>query len=253
VKDETLATWSPDGTLEVKGDAGRFGKPEMIIDLGRRSCFHLDFVGITVEDLGSDPQLLHQEGADLLYTNDVRPNFNLPERTHADFQPNQKTQTVILPLRGLPEWSFGAMSHELKLRLPRSAHLKITGIKLMAPENVVPQMGFPNSGFFGTKGFLHLSQKDTQVPLHIDVSGIPGASGAVLEVTRPNLYFELQNTILESKVKMTDLPFSKEGELILRRKELPALGVYEARPWAVDKNGKKLGICGDHIVISVES
>ncbi len=253
VKEESFATWDKDGNLEVKGDAGRFGKPEMVIDLGSRSCFHLDFIGINVEDLGSSPDLLKIEGADLLYTNDVRPNFNLPERTHADFQPNQKTQTLILPLRGLPEWSFGAMSHQLKLRLPRSARLKITGISILPPDTVIPKMTFPNSGFFGTKGFLHLSQKDKQVPLSIDVSGIPGASGAVLEITRPNLYFELQNTILESKVKMRDMPFSKEGELILRRDQVPALGVYEARPWAVDKNGKKIGICGDHIVISVDS
>lgn len=245
--------WNTDGSLEVSGDMSRFGKPELIIDLGKKACFDVDFIKLAISDLGSDPALLQQEGADLLYTNDLKREFNLPDRTHADFRENEKEQNVVLPLRSLPEWALGGDSKKLKLRLPRGSRLRINSLSVIPAEEAIPRVDFENSGFFGSKGFIHLGDDNRSEKLTATSSKLDGAAGVVLEITRPNLCFEFQNTIRPSNVTMVELPFDSSGELVIERKQFPALGMYEARPWAVDKNGKKLGICGDHIVISVDS
>jgi len=250
-------SWSPDGALEVKGDNSKNGKPELILNFGKRSAFDIEFVAVSLRNLdttgGSTPSLV-AEGADLLYTNDVSPEFDLPNRTHADFVPELKEQVIVLPLRSLPEWSLGGQNHGLKLRLPHNCNLAIDKIEIANPDSIMPRMSFENSGYLGTKGYLHLSQKDNKVMLNVDASRVPEATGVVVEITRTNLLFETQNTNTPSKVTMkNDLKGTVSGDIEIKRDMFPATGMYEARPWAVDKNGKKLGVAGDHIVITVDS
>ncbi len=241
--------WLTDGSLEIEGDPGRFGKPELAVNLGQVSCFDTQFVGIDVEDIGSNQDLLVKEGGDLLYTNDVRTEFALPDRTHADFRQDRSKQTLVFPLRSFPEWSLGGRSHGLKLRLPRGCHLRISAIEIIDPPELMPILSFDNSGFFGTKGYINLSQTTDKIKLQAQFAGLKGATGAVLEIGRPNLLFQFQNDINESKIKLKQLPFTARGDLILERKELPAPGMYEARAWALDKDGRKIGVAGDHVVI----
>lgn len=45
---------------------------------------------------------------------------------------------------------------------------------------------------------------------------------------------------------------TKTGSITINRSQLPADGLYEARAWAQDKDGKRVGVAGDHIVIAVD-
>lgn len=245
-------SWLPDGALQVKGSGS---KPEVVIDFGKRSSFDIDFVAVSLRNLDTTGATVAGDGVDLLYTNDISPEFDLPNRTHADFVVNSEKQTVILPLRSLPEWALGGQSHKLILKLPRHCNLAIDSIEIINADRLMPRISFENSGYLGTKGYMHLSQKDRTAVVSVDASRVPAAAGVVLEVTRTNLLFELQNCATPSKVIMEGVEphCTVSGDIELTRDMFKGAGMYEVRPWAVDKNGKRLGVAGDHIVVSVDS
>jgi hypothetical protein len=249
--------WSADGALEVKGDNSKNGRPELILNLGNRNSFDIEFIAVKLRNLdttGGSTANLATEGADLLYTNDVSPEYDLPNRTHADFVADSPSQTLVLPLRSLPEWSLGGKSHGLLLKLPHNCNLAIDSIEIAAPDSLMPRLSFQNSGYMGTKGYMHLSEKDNKATINVDASKVPSAAGVIVEITRTNLLFETQNTALPSKVTMKDeLKGTVSGDIELKRDMFPATGIYEARTWAVDKDGKRLGVAGDHFIISVDS
>lgn len=249
--------WNSDGVLEVRGNESKNGRPELLLNFGDRNSFDIEFVGVTLTNLdttGGSTKDLTKEGVDLLYTNEVSPEFDLPNRTHADFTPDLKTERIILPLRSLPEWSLGGKSHGLLLKLPHNCHFAIEKIEIIPPDTIMPRLSFPNSGYLGTKGYLHLSDKDNKAVINVDASKVPSAAGVAVEITRTNLLFETQNTSTPSKVTMkTDLKGTISGDIELTRDMFPATGMYELRSWAVDKDGKRLGVAGDHICVSVDS
>lgn len=256
---EGTTAWSADGSLTVQADSSKKpGRPELLLKFGNPSSFDIDFVVAHVRDIdptGSSTSSLAVEGADLLYSNDINTQFELPNRTHAEFKPGEKSHRLVFPLRAYPEWALGGKSHELMLKLPSHSKIAIDSIEIVKADELMPRISFENSGFMGTKGYLHLSQKDTQATINVDASRIPEAAGVVLEITRPNLFFETQNTSIESKVAMEDVKpaGTVSGDIQLTRDMFKATGLYEARPWAVDKNGKKLGVAGDHIVVTVDN
>jgi len=249
--------WNKEGSLEVYGNNTNKGRPEVLLNFEKRNAFDIEFVAVQVRDLdtsGASAGDLATEGADLLYTNDVSPEFDLPNRTHADFVPGEKSQTLIFPLRSLPEWSLGGKCHELLLKFPHNSKLAIDSIEIISPEKVMPKLSFENSGFLGTKGYLHLSNKDNRATINVDATKVPSAAGVVVEITRTNLLFETQNSSTPSKVTMKDeLKGTISGDIELKRDMFPATGMYELRAWAVDKNGKRIGVAGDHICVSVDN
>lgn len=249
--------WHKDGYLKVYGNNTNKGRPEVLLNFDKRNSFDIEFVAVKVRDLdttGASAANLATEGADLLYTNDVSPEFDLPNRTHSDFLPGQKEQTLIFPLRSLPEWSLGGQSHELILKFPRNSQLAIDSIEIVKPEKLMPKLSFENSGFLGTKGYLHLSNKDNHVTLKVDATKVPSAASVEAEITRTNLLFETQNSFTPSKVTMKEiLKGTVSGDIELKRDMFPATGMYELRAWAVDKDGKRIGVAGDHICVSIDN
>jgi hypothetical protein len=72
-------------------------------------------------------------------------------------------------------------------------------------------------------------------------------------VTRTNLLFASQNDTEKSQVTLKEIKSAgTTGSITLQRKDFTGLGIYELRAWAVDKDGNRLGVSGDHIVISVD-
>lgn len=255
--DGTLAV-SPDGSVTVSGDNSKEGKrPEITLKFGNPSSFDIDFVVVHVRDIdptGGSAASLAAEGADLLYSNDISPEIDLPNRTHAEFKPGEKSQSLVFPLRALPEYVLGGKSHDLHLKFPHGSKLAIDSIEVVDSDDLIPRISFENSGFMGTKGYLHLSQKDKKATVSVDASRIPEAASVVLEITRPNLLFETQNASTGSKIAMEDLKPTGtiSGDIPLTRDMFKSAGMYEARAWAVDKTGNTLGVAGDHIVITVD-
>jgi hypothetical protein len=140
------------------------------------------------------------------------------------------------------------------LLLPENCHLLVQSIAFVPVAELAPRVSFANSGWLGSKGFVHLSATSPPQTLSYDSTTVTGAQNTMVEISRANLFFENQNTRHASAVKLKDIRLSgKSGTLILKRDMFPAVGIYELRPWALDSEGKTTGVAGDHIVISVDS
>jgi hypothetical protein len=235
--------------LELQGGPGFRGRPELELNCQGLSCWHSQFIAVTLELLSPSTQPLD---IDLLYRNDALPKYNLRCRTHALIEPIKGEQTVYLSLHSLPEWSLGGKATGLKLMLPSEAKVKIKDVFLASPESLLPQISFANSGYLqGSKGYLHLSSTTPSQEIYYDASKVTGAKSVFLEVSRANLLFEEQNTKSRTAILLCQIPLSGlKGSYNIKLAQLQNLGIYEIRLVAKDAAGKQAGLNGDHIVIS---
>jgi len=240
-----------DDGVQIKTNAQKGRRPAVMLDFNDKlPCFTTDFIAIDIQ-MPSPPA--DDKGFDLLYKNDINGQFNLIHRAHASFIAQDKPQKLIFPLRSLPEWALGGTSSQLQFYLPLKAEFKILGIEVIPAQRLMPSIDFKNSGFLGTKGFLHLGKNKQNGSVIYDLRQVKDGSGAVFELTRPNLLFASQNDKEKCNVLAKEIKVSgTTGSVTLDRKDFPSLGIYELRAWAVDKDGNRLGVAGDHIVISVD-
>lgn len=243
---------NPDGSLHI---VTKSTQPEFVeLNLGKSSCFNCDFIEVKLKLAQSAGA---ETGADILYTNDLFPEFELRRRTRAHFVAGQKEQRIIFALRGLPEWSLGGNTHPFRLMFPSATDATIESVSILTKDKVMPLVSFENSGYFGSKGFIHLSAKGKPCTLKVDVSSIPEATQYAAEITRTNLLFEEQNPQVRSKV--ADgwyIKNEKSGQFTLELSKFPefkSVGLYEIRFFPLDAAGKICGSASDHLAISVDA
>ncbi len=244
--------WLPDGTLEVLGGSGFRGRPELNLKLAASPCWSVDFIAVDL--VVPEPDAYKSvSGADILYANELGKDFELSRRSHADIKVGLKKQQLIFAFRSSTDWSFGGDCVGLKLLLPDGARVIVKSVKIVPAPEIMPTIDFTNSGYLGTKGFIHLSTREPSLELFIDASSVTGARGAILEITRPNLLFESQNSQRASSVVMKTLQLpSISGKIVLERDMFPASVMYEIRAWAIDAAGGRVGVAGDHLVVCVD-
>ncbi len=259
--ENTKFEFLPDGTLSATGGSGKLGRPEIRFDPGPINAYALEFVTVKIKQQAVSDAFKSasaKEGADLLYTNDLVPEFDIKRRTPTPMPTAVGEATLIFPLRSLPEWSLGGKSHGLTLRLPHDSNCIIEEITVAPAASLVPTLNFANSGYLGSKGFLHLSQEKKQDDITFDISQVKGDPvGVAMEITRPNLLFEEQNCTTPSRVAQTDTNFTttfsgKTGTITLKRENFSALGIYQLRLWPIFQDGTR-GQASDHIVVAVDS
>jgi hypothetical protein len=210
-------------------------------------CWALEFVRVDLTT--ATPELL---SADLFYANTADSQFQWKRRSHAQDSAATTHHVLVFPLRGLPDWSLGGRAVKFCLSLPEKSQVKIEAVHAIPRQDIMPSLSFANSGYHGSKGYLHLGGKEPEQSVSVDFSGIAGAVGARAEITRANLLFEEQNCTGESKVQGMMLDFSPQGQLTLSKKQFPTPGIYELRAWAKNSLGESQGVCSDHIVIAVD-
>lgn len=247
--------WLPDGSLELTAMPDKEGRPVAYIQpRPLMDCYNIDFIAVTVENLGPmNDAAAYKDGADLLYTNDFSPELKFANRASCKFESDKKSQTLLFSLHANPEWAMGGRCLGFELRLPRRSHAKIVSVEIVPPAKIMPICEFPNCGYLGTKGFLHIAEDKPPMSVLIDAMHLPGAKKVNLEITRTNLLFNNQNSAEPSQNVMTLWKGRKAVvELLLKRSDFPALGLYEARARALDKDDKPIGVASDHFVIIVE-
>lgn len=244
--------WTNSGNLKAKGGVGPKNRPQILIDLDGRHCWSTDFVAVEIELSTQSTAGEANAGCDLLYVNDLNPTFELRRRLHMPVSAGKNS--LVFPLRGLPEWALGGNCKAFKLLLPLYSTAVVKSVSLLAPQSVMPSLTFKNSGYLGSKGFIHLSPQSPTEELAVSAQSVPGAARLLFEITRPNLTFEIQNASTPSQVLMKQLDCNTtDGVVLLKRESFPAAGIYEGRLRALDKDGLPIGVAGDHIVISVDS
>jgi protein O-mannosyl-transferase len=246
----TSAVWEENTkSLAVTSGASRNNRAALNLTLDGEPAWNIDFVRVSL-----DVDAAGTGGVDLFYKNDFSPEKQLAHRAHCSIPADQKKVALVFALHNQSYWALGGECRGLELRLPESSRVRITKVELVRSPEMMPSLTFANSGFLGTKGFAHLSQEQPELKLALDTSKVPGASGAILEITRANVFFESQNSAEPSGVVMKRIPLnSTAGEISLRRADFGAVGLHEARARAMDSNGNPVGVAGDHFVISIDN
>lgn len=119
----------------------------------------------------------------------------------------------------------------------------------------MPVLDFENSGFMGSKGYLHISKTDSAKDLLVDAQSMPGATKVIVEIAQPNRYFESQNTAASSpsSLVMKTIDAKLSDTIKLERSLFPSVGIYQVRAYGIDAKGNKIGLASDHIVVAVDS
>ncbi|HEY9679383.1 MAG TPA: hypothetical protein V6C76_15350 [Drouetiella sp.] len=269
-KGETKLIDDPSGSITVQGSTART-RPTLVLKPKNLPSFNTDFLQVNVKSIQVNGNPKHT-GADLIYSNDLLPDTDYHNRVHTtmelqrreDFHnpppaPGEiynKAQQILFPLRAWPDFALGGQVHEFEILFPEGSTVTIESVEIIPAKQLMPVIDFAKSDFMGTKGFLHLGKDTPEFKVSFDASGVKNAAGIQFEITRANLLFEDQNTAEPSRVtnpEMTQISNQPKGELTLERKNFRALGLYEGRAWAIDTNGNRIGIAGDHIVIAVDS
>jgi hypothetical protein len=223
-------------------------RPGADIELPGVDCFNVEFVRVKAN---LDQPGNTASGADLLYQNNANPEFALDRRTHSPAT-NGSSQEWLFAMRSLPEWSLGGGKPRLRLLLPQGSITSITAIEVVNRKQVMPTLSFENSGYLGSKGYLHLSNSEPVKELQVDASNLPSAVATEIETTRTNLLFEEQHSTTLSKLRRGLVKGPLTGTIKLHKDDFPNAGIYELRVWAKDAADKTVGVCSDHIVISVD-
>lgn len=194
------------------------------------------------------------DSAVIYYANDIDPEFSGEGSLVA--QRKQNETCFYFPLGARPDFFLGYKGGKLKLKLlnPKQT-FTVDEVSIMPKASLMPEISFENSGYLGSKGFLHLSEsKSKEATIKVDGSAVEGARKLRLSVTKPNLYFKSQNATIEEPALLTtiEIDCAVKDNVKLERHLFPSDGIYEVRPWALDNRGETLGIAGDHIVISVD-
>lgn len=251
---ETKITDAADGGITLHAENSRV-RPTMLVKPANLPCFNSDFLQVTLSGLKNNGPAKHP-GADLVFTNDLLPETDFTNRVHSELKTEDKEQTVLFPLRALPDFALGGKIHEFRILFPEASNVTVKSIELIPARQLMPSIDFEKSDYMGTKGFLHLGKDKPECKITYDTRGVSGAQSIIFEITKTNLLFSSQNTaepstVVNSRAQLTgDGP---TGTLTLERKNFNGLGLYEGRAWAIDKNGTRIGIAGDHIVIAVDS
>jgi hypothetical protein len=251
---ETKIIDAADGGITLNTENKR-ARPTMLFKPANLPGFNTDFVQITLSGLKNDGPVKHP-GTDLVFTNDILPETDFSNRVHSELKMEDKEQTVLFPLRALPDFALGGNVHELRILFPEASKVTVKSIELVPARQLMPLIDSEKSDYLGTKGYLHLGTDKPECKISYDVSGIKNAQSIVFEITRTNLLFSSQNTEEPSTVVNPDAQLKGDGpvgSVTLERKNFKGLGLYEGRAWAIDRNGTRIGLAGDHIVIAVDS
>ncbi len=233
--------------LHITTDHDLKNRPFVELNLKGLPCWSTDFISIKLRSVGG----VRQPGkADLLllYSNEIVNEPTLLCRTQAPIAQTDNQQEINLPLHSVPEWAFGGTCHGMKLLLPVGATLVIDEIAIKTADTVIPKISFAHSTYLENRGTLRLTVDNPKQSLSYNADRIAGATKVMFEITRPGTYFTDHNckdlnTALLKTITRTDT----HGQLDITLDEFPGPGLYQVRARALDKNGKLIGLAGDHV------
>ncbi len=209
------------------------------------SCFNSDFLYVRTKAPVS--RLV------LDFRNDLTLRGKVSDATLGEDFDWDGSHGVLFHLRADPIWALGGSAHAISLRAKDPTELQ--DARFIPAEQIMPFITFSNSGYLGTKGYLHLSASNPSGTVSCFQNEIAGATGFCLEIMRANLFFspeELNAAHSTQKIWKEIVVKSKTGDIKLTRDLFPTSGIYQARAWALDAAGKRIGVAGDHIDIAAD-
>ncbi len=150
-----------------------------------------------------------------------------------------------LRLSGYWKWFTAGTIKELTLALPAACQLEIGNIRLVAARAVAPRLTQSGATAIAT-GVCPILQPIT---MDIDASGIEGARGVKLEISRANFFFDRQAQSQQAEaVAKTIYLWQPSGKIVLSPDHFKGTGYFEIRVRALGAKGD-IGEYSDSIIV----
>jgi hypothetical protein len=215
-------------------------------------CFNANALEIALTILSVPPNSTAQF-VNLRYQNDVQYQFDEASQENQLITPFLGAQKVVFPMRENVNWWLGGNCRKLRLTFPPGWCARIDSIACDHGDREIPTFGFELPKTAVTIGTFVMTPEKRSVTLAYDVSRIPGATGAWLEMTRPNTPFESHNSSSKSlSTEKTTMLTGLVGKAKIDASMLHGAGIYQFRIRAVNAFGKPLGFSSDHLVVFAE-
>jgi protein O-mannosyl-transferase len=162
-------------------------------------------------------------------------------------------ERIILPLHSQIDWITGGIIKNISVTLPDNVGAKLLSVRLVKPYEIMPKLDVPGLNFIKNHGTLVLSKNLPNAPLSVSVSGIEAAENSLIEITKASRLFDCKNATVDSQSAILKL-ITLSGQTVrleLKHSDFPASGWYQLRVWALNKEGKRIGVAGDHINVQV--
>jgi len=226
------------------------------INLAEFPCWPINFVSFKVK-IAPPSNNKSKLDYELHFLNNIVPDCSLNECcsrntfSRIEIMPNGKEQNLIFPLRNLPDWVLGDKCRGLKLLLPPHSDIKLLAMNLPETDTIIPIVSGPS--------VIGLARSPNSQFIHYDASHISDCTQVALEIIGP---YKLPNQYADFETVYSDQPdrnvrfnipaSTPSGTLKIVRTSFPCIGTYKVRMRALDKNGKQVGLAGDHFLINVE-
>lgn len=229
-------------------------RSEHVLELSERGleCFDLEILTVGFDLDSSGPQAVSGNmDAVLYYSNRMAEGFSVQRSIQARLRSVGGRYIATFPLSSRADWALGGEAGKLKLVFPVPG--RIVDVEFHRKDELMPRLLFENSGYLGSKGFLHLTDTRRTAQLDIEAGSVSGAVAAYVALTRPNKRFARLNSSVPERDILRKIAVDKSGTITLDRSMFPSTGFYELRAWRLDESGKIIGLAGDHIVVAVDS
>jgi hypothetical protein len=223
----------------------------MVFPLQNVPCWRSEFVVFRLSGLTSVDEVPELS---LAYTNDLYPNFDMRHRVPGIICMVDGAPEAIFRLHGEIDWLFGKSGHQFTIVSPKPINFSVDQMRIEGPDQFVPELSIQETANQNRGGYLQLTPQYRSGAFSYDVSKMPGAVSAQLEVTKPTTFFAVHNSPhVGTEIGFTRSLAGDEGKLTLNKDDFPKYGIYQVRIRAVDRSGNPIGFASDHLLVLVSN
>jgi len=172
---------------------------------------------------------------------------------------DEKSKSFIFPLSEHKSWLLKPIIHRLYVVIASGdSPMKITQLRLLRGNNLIPNLNHHPfvEGYMGPDGIFYLTPNMTNFKLDYDVQTVTGAKSALLEVSRPNVWFEHTSKSFRDSAPSNNALISKRienlsGNISIETKQLKGPGYYQVRVAALGADNNIVGYFSDPLVLQM--
>jgi hypothetical protein len=162
-------------------------------------------------------------------------------------------KTYRIHLTQYKSWLCSGSSRAFRIDLPGGGDIKLVSALFKSSTDYIPLLSFNGQGELNSSGLIDI--KDSKLAFSYDVSKIPGAKSAFLEVSNPYYEFHVQPHSYRQSARSKYASYTQEFKDLTSRFVLPPRVVkkaayYQFRIAAVDSSGNIVGSFSDPITLS---
>jgi putative flippase GtrA len=224
---------------------------EIELPAGGLHCWNADVLQFDV-NVSDIEQHDRSRIARLRYQNNLESTFDEEAEEMSSLTPYVGQQKIVFAMRGNVNWWLGGDCKRIRLEFPLKCKVQVISLQTLDQNQLIPKLEFVEKSRMYNLGPIVLTSACRSCPLAFDVTQIPGAVSAVIDITRPNMFLDSHNSPYPSSQIGKQIPVQSErGKFSIRLDDFSTPGTYELTIRALDRHGGYVGLASDHLPIFI--